>query len=214
MLAYLRTYEDEQVLCVANLSRFAQPVDLDLSKLEGMVPVEMLGYVEFPADRAPALPAHAWLPTVSCGWNFSGETSPPRPARDLAEQAPLNVTAGWESIFEGMGRQRLETVNLPEYLPKQRWFAGKSRAIKSTRIIDWAPLSEPHSALVLVEVQFEAGEPEVYLVPLAMTLWRSRERIAARRTERNHRLGLIGEDGRLAARWSVQTTTYAWSCSR
>ena len=54
VLAYLRTYRDEQVLCVANLSRFAQPVDLDLSKLEGMVPVEMLGYVEFPAiERQP-----------------------------------------------------------------------------------------------------------------------------------------------------------------
>ena len=54
ILAYLREYEGEQVLCVANLSRFAQPVDLDLSKLEGMIPVEMLGYVEFPAvDRHP-----------------------------------------------------------------------------------------------------------------------------------------------------------------
>jgi len=48
VLAYLRCYEGEQVLCVANLSRFAQPVDLDLSKLEGVIPVEMLGYVEFP----------------------------------------------------------------------------------------------------------------------------------------------------------------------
>src|SRR5262249_52655132 len=47
VLAYLRQYQGEQVLCVANLSRFAQPVDLDLSKREGMVPVEMLGYVEF-----------------------------------------------------------------------------------------------------------------------------------------------------------------------
>src|SRR6202051_3374929 len=54
VLAYVRTYEDEQVLCLANLSRFAQPVDLELSKLEGMVPVEMLGYVEFPTiERQP-----------------------------------------------------------------------------------------------------------------------------------------------------------------
>ena len=51
VLAYLRRYEDEQVLCVANLSRFAQPVELDLSALAGMLPVEMLGYVEFPLIR-------------------------------------------------------------------------------------------------------------------------------------------------------------------
>jgi maltose alpha-D-glucosyltransferase/alpha-amylase len=38
----------ETVLCVANLSRFAQPVSLDLSEFAGMTPVEMLGYVPFP----------------------------------------------------------------------------------------------------------------------------------------------------------------------
>jgi len=49
VLAYLRRYEGDQILCVANLSRFAQPVDLDLSGLAGLRPVEMLGYTEFPA---------------------------------------------------------------------------------------------------------------------------------------------------------------------
>ena len=48
ILAYLRRYETDQVLCVANLSRFSQPVELDLSSLAGMTPVEMLGYTEFP----------------------------------------------------------------------------------------------------------------------------------------------------------------------
>ena len=48
ILAYLRHYEGDQVLCVANLSRFSQPVELDLSALAGMLPVEMLGYTEFP----------------------------------------------------------------------------------------------------------------------------------------------------------------------
>jgi len=54
VLAYLRRYEADQILCVANLSRFAQPVELDLSHLAGMTPVEMLGYTEFPAiDQTP-----------------------------------------------------------------------------------------------------------------------------------------------------------------
>ena len=54
VLAYVRRYREEQVLCVANLSRFAQPVDLDLGGMEGMTPVEMLGYVEFPAIGSQA----------------------------------------------------------------------------------------------------------------------------------------------------------------
>jgi maltose alpha-D-glucosyltransferase/alpha-amylase len=96
---------------------------------------------------------------------------------DLTEHAPLNVTAGWESILEGLGRLRLETVELPEYLPKQRWFAGKSRGIKSIRIADWIPLNVPlntpsdasKSALALVEVEFDTGPPDIYFLPLAMS---------------------------------------------
>ncbi|MCU1320767.1 MAG: trehalose synthase [Acidobacteriaceae bacterium] len=53
VLAYIRHYEgpdghSETVLCVANLSRFAQAALLDLKQYESMVPVEMLGYVPFP----------------------------------------------------------------------------------------------------------------------------------------------------------------------
>jgi maltose alpha-D-glucosyltransferase / alpha-amylase len=169
VLAYLRTYGEEQVLCVANLSRFAQPVDLDLSKLEGMVPIEMLGYVEFPSIERQ--PYRLTLAPYSFLWlELQPKADGAEAAMDLAEQAPLDVTAGWASILEGSGRKRLETVNLPDYLPQQRWFAGKARTIKSTRIINWAPINEAHSALALMEVQFETGEPEVYQVPLAITL--------------------------------------------
>ena len=48
IVAYVRQYENERVLCVANLSRFAQPVSLDVPQLQGVTPIEMLGYVEFP----------------------------------------------------------------------------------------------------------------------------------------------------------------------
>jgi maltose alpha-D-glucosyltransferase/alpha-amylase len=49
VLAYVRRYEEDVILCVANVSRFAQPAELDLSAFEGWVPVEMLGYTDFPA---------------------------------------------------------------------------------------------------------------------------------------------------------------------
>ena len=168
VLAYLREYQDERVLCVANLSRFAQPVDLDLSEAEGTVPVEMLGYVDFPAiERQPyrltlAPYGFLWL-------ELQQRAKPTEVSLDFVEKAALSATAGWESLFEGASCQRLETASLPEYLPKQRWFAGKSHRIKSTRILDWTIFNSSHSALVLVEVQFDTGLPEVYFMPLAMT---------------------------------------------
>ncbi len=48
VLAYVREFGDDRVLCVANLSRFPQPVELDLSRFEGFTPVELVGHVHFP----------------------------------------------------------------------------------------------------------------------------------------------------------------------
>jgi maltose alpha-D-glucosyltransferase/alpha-amylase len=49
VLAYLRQHEGVSILCVANLSRFAQYAELDLSAFRGKTPVEMIGHVHFPA---------------------------------------------------------------------------------------------------------------------------------------------------------------------
>jgi maltose alpha-D-glucosyltransferase/alpha-amylase len=48
ILAYVRRWQDDIILCVANFSRFAQPAQLDLAEFEGYTPIEMFGYSEFP----------------------------------------------------------------------------------------------------------------------------------------------------------------------
>ncbi|PYX46050.1 MAG: maltose alpha-D-glucosyltransferase, partial [Acidobacteria bacterium] len=88
ILAYLRQYEGEQVLCVANLSRFAQPVDLDLSKLEDMTPVEMLGYVEFPPIERQ--PYRLTLAPYSFLWLELQRTLPENLSDEV--QAPLELS--------------------------------------------------------------------------------------------------------------------------
>ena len=49
VLAYVRQYGDEVILCVANLSRSAQATELDLSAWKDRIPLEMLGRTRFPA---------------------------------------------------------------------------------------------------------------------------------------------------------------------
>jgi maltose alpha-D-glucosyltransferase / alpha-amylase len=176
VLAYLRRHDDEQVLCIANLSRFAQPVDLDLSEFEGMIPIEMLGYVEFPSiGKQPyrfTLGAYGFL------WlELHGTATHTEEVHGGLEPAILTVGAGWASLFEGAARHRLESVALPEYLPKQRWFGGKSRRIRTTHVVDWSSVDRPHAALALVEVEYESGPPETYFVLLAVSLDRAAERI-------------------------------------
>jgi maltose alpha-D-glucosyltransferase / alpha-amylase len=49
VLAFVREYGDDRVLCVNNLSRFPQPVELDLRRFQGSTPIECMGGVQFPA---------------------------------------------------------------------------------------------------------------------------------------------------------------------
>ncbi|MET0641485.1 MAG: maltose alpha-D-glucosyltransferase [Jiangellaceae bacterium] len=48
VLSYVREFGDDIVLCVNNLSRFPQPVELDLRRHEGFQPIELMGGVRFP----------------------------------------------------------------------------------------------------------------------------------------------------------------------
>jgi maltose alpha-D-glucosyltransferase/alpha-amylase len=48
IFAFTRSYRGETVLCVYNLSQVAQPVEMDLSRYQGVRPVEMMGQTEFP----------------------------------------------------------------------------------------------------------------------------------------------------------------------
>jgi maltose alpha-D-glucosyltransferase/alpha-amylase len=49
IFAHIRRWEDDIVLCVHNLARSAQAVQLDLSQFDGLVPEEMFGQTNFPA---------------------------------------------------------------------------------------------------------------------------------------------------------------------
>jgi maltose alpha-D-glucosyltransferase/alpha-amylase len=171
VLAYLRRLdEEEQVLCVANLSRFAQPVDLDLQHLEGMVPIEMLGYVEFPAITKD--PYRFTLAPYGFLWLelHPGEERAEVMIED-EEQEVLTVSGGWQSLFEGAARNPLESEILPEYLPKQRWFGAKTKQIRSTKIADWGVLEGVgKSAVVYISIHYEDGTAETYRTVLVLML--------------------------------------------
>jgi maltose alpha-D-glucosyltransferase/alpha-amylase len=159
VLAYVRRYDGETVVCVANLSRFAQPVQLDLKEFVGMVPVEMLGYVEFPQIEkglySLALGPYGFL------WlelHAAAEQPGIPPADALAEPLRVAATDDWEAMFAGKNLQRLQEEILPEYLPRQRWFGAKSLEVKGVQILDWGRVPEADCVIVLAGVQ--SGTPD------------------------------------------------------
>ncbi|HEV7225465.1 MAG TPA: maltose alpha-D-glucosyltransferase [Pirellulales bacterium] len=173
VLAYLRSDEQEQVLVVANLSRYAQCAELDLSRFEGMVPVEQFGRTSFPAiGKLPyflTLNAHAFY------WFL---LEPVRAEQEALAGAPkgelplVKVAGDWMEVFEGRARTRLEAV-LRDALRGRRWFGGKARLIQVVHVTDVVPLSfdsaagEQEMALALLQVDYAAGEPETYVLPLS-----------------------------------------------
>ena len=184
VLAYIRKYRDEQVLCVANLSRFSQPVELDLSQLAGMTPVEMLGYTDFPKIRRE--PYRLTLAPYGFYWfELQGELEPLEVAAEAGPAALFVAGDDWESLFSSAHRAQLETTALPAFLHKQRWFGGKARQLESTRILDWSWLLKGASptALVLVQVRYAGGGEATYFVPLGITLGAPAEALAHARPE-------------------------------
>ncbi len=169
ILAYIRQYDGETVLCVANLSRFAQPVQLDLSGMEGMTPVEMLGYVEFPAvTKAPyslTLGPYGFLWLEIQSSMASGGTLPPA---DNEQAFYVEHERDWQSVLSGDGVRRLEAM-LPSWLQRQRWFGNKSQTIVRARIVDSVLFDERRFGLVWVAVDYLEGESNTWLLCLAMS---------------------------------------------
>jgi maltose alpha-D-glucosyltransferase/alpha-amylase len=124
-IAYLRQHEDVTVLCVMNLSRSAQAVELELPAYAGFVPVELLGRASF-----PAIGDGSYTITVQGYGFFWFELT--KPSQDLRlstklgpELVTLVQTGGLESVFDGRNRGILERDILPGYLRTRRWFAQK-----------------------------------------------------------------------------------------
>ncbi len=183
ILAYLRKLDrgdgsSETVLCVANLSRFAQPVSLDLAEYAGMEPVEMLGYVPFPTiTNAPysltlAPYSFLWLELQPA----CPTTEPPSPSQLEASEAPAEIapdeavspkvlSQGWSGLLTTHCLNLMEGA-LPGWLQRQRWFGAKSRTIQSARVLDWVEL--PLAPAASETSTSEANDSEAKAIPPAL----------------------------------------------
>jgi maltose alpha-D-glucosyltransferase/alpha-amylase len=163
VLAFYRRHGDQTVLVVANLSRFPQYAELDLTAAKGMVPVEMFGGVEFPRiGDAPYL-----LTLGGHGFNwFSLE--PRHTGRESIEvSSPLLATvleiASWDDLLDE-NTARMIATRLPDYLKTRRWFKSKERMIRSVQMEDVVPIPGSDSYFIVAAVEYAEGDRELYLL--------------------------------------------------
>ena len=167
ILAFVRRTEAEVILVVANLSRFHQPVHLDVSEFKQSVPVELMGRAEFPAitDKSYflTLSPHA---TLWFSLRPPVESKQPVPA---PIQQPLAVQQACAELLEGDLRSRTESY-LAAYLQSRPWFSGKGRSINRVQIQDvmGVPVNGQKDLLLILLVDFFEGDPQRYLLPVSL----------------------------------------------
>ncbi len=177
ILVYYRELDDEKILVVANLSRHVQPAEIDLARFRGLTPVEMFGRVSFPIIGEE--PYFLSLAPSSCLWfQLETVTSPTGinadqlPAHEIDAIPWITLTGGWETLLEGRERAILERSVLPQFIPRQRWFGGKSRKLETTSIRDWIKLEGADQKLPIVLLYVRTydseGNFEKYQMPMAV----------------------------------------------
>jgi len=181
VLAFVRRYGDDTILAVANLSRVAQYVELNLSQYEGRYPSELFGGTLFP--RIGSLPYLLTLGPHSFLWFAIGKAAEESPAGKAGRAFPsVESSGGFEDLFAKPRIGALEGALL-RFVPERRWFGGKARGTRGLSIVESIPFpGAPYPVrIVLAQIEYREGEPETYVLPLGFA---SGER--ARRLRERH----------------------------
>ncbi len=169
VIGFIREHDGERVLVVANLSRYAQPFEMDLSEFKSTVPVEVFG-----RSRFPAITSEPYKLTLNPHGFYWFALQAPEPhletkhlPQSVADLPVLRVQGEWKTIFADLSRTPLLNV-LPDYIWPRRWFGGKARQLSGIRILDAVPIETAEGAVqvTLFAVDYAEGESESYVVPI------------------------------------------------
>jgi maltose alpha-D-glucosyltransferase/alpha-amylase len=205
VLAYLRQAEsaegvEEAILCVYNLSRTAQAVELELADFAGRVPVDLIGGSAFPPIGS--LTYLLTMPPYGFYWFILATEAamPPwrtPPSEALPELTTLVLRHGLEDAVSAESRRIIEADALPAYLRKRRWFASKDQTIKSAKLVRAERITGRTMDVLFAEVEVELPRrTERYHLPLGI-VWDGEtnsalpQQLALARVRQTRRMGYL-----------------------
>ncbi|MGA8039198.1 MAG: maltose alpha-D-glucosyltransferase [Acidimicrobiia bacterium] len=160
VLTFLRTLGERSVLVLVNLSRHVQPVELDLSRFEGVGPIELFGRTRFP--EIGSTPYSLTIGPHEFYWFSLDLTAQTEPA---VETPRINLRGELSTVFRA--RAQLERV-LRADMQTRRWFRSKAERVSSVSLVDRLDLPGTESVIVFVRVEYLGREAETYVIPLAL----------------------------------------------
>ncbi len=206
ILAYLRQHEGATILCVANLGRTAQAVELDLHEFEGATPIELTGGSPFPSIGQ--LPYLLSLPPYGFYW-FALRRDVAAP--DWASGAPgaeverhtFVLRPGLADLGSTGNRAILERDVLPDYIGHRRWFGAKDESIERVELLRLTEMPGVDDLLFGELAVTSSGGSAVYTLPLGIA-WEGEangpyaSNLAIARVRRERHVGLLTDGFALA----------------
>ena len=166
VLAFVRSYEDETILVLVNLSRFSQAVEINTPRFAGFSPEDL-----FSRNRFPVIKESPYVIMLG-GYDYHlllmKKAAEAITLKEEVMAPEISVKDRWENVLEGKPLERLAETILPEYLKKCRWFGGKGRIVNTITVTDSIPISGADVTvfLLLIEIAYTEGGAEVVLLPI------------------------------------------------
>ncbi len=166
VLAFLRRYENQTILVVVNLSRFAQSAELDLSRFTGCVPMEV-----FSRNLFRPIKKSRYVITLGPHAYYWFALQAPTEGRRTSKKplvSTIHAHAELQTLLNDGQREQLENEILPNYIQTRRWFGSKARTLRHLRVIEQPAISSDADAgrLWFVEVSYLDGPTETYALPV------------------------------------------------
>ncbi|TBW29083.1 maltose alpha-D-glucosyltransferase [Gramella sp. KN1008] len=164
ILAFTRSYDDEQILVLANLSRFSQPAELDLEEFKGYTPVEAFSH-----NRFPEISDRPYLFTLSPYGYYWFVLEEERERVKGESKIPVLKIDKWGNLLKNRTLQKLSAQILPPYLNNRRWFESAGRILQEISIKEWVELKIEGlpTRILILEVIYNEGLPELYQLPVS-----------------------------------------------
>jgi maltose alpha-D-glucosyltransferase/alpha-amylase len=166
VLAFLRRWKNETIVVVANLSRFAQSAELDLSRFAGCVPMEVFSRNLFRPIRKTryviTLGPHAYY------WFALQAPTDIRRALKKRVVPTIKVPAQFDMLLGDGQRDQLEREVLANHIQNARWFGSKARGFRNVKVIEQIDVSPnaDGARLWFVEINYLDAPSETYAIPV------------------------------------------------
>jgi maltose alpha-D-glucosyltransferase / alpha-amylase len=168
VLSFIRTFGDETVLVVVNLSRFSQFVSFDLARFAGTAPVDIFSGNSFP--RISAAPYQMTLGFHDYFWMHLTTDLHADPRVESYTMPVFTVGRQWTDIFDDIAKKRSVLKILPDYL-QQRTTAGcRLKPIRQVDIVDRVHLKHDQftAVILFVNVHYAEGTADLIFLPLTL----------------------------------------------